>query len=91
MEEVITRRLENYVSERMRPVNERGKFSYTPQLILVDGGKGQLQSALKGLRKLQLEKDIPVAAIAKKHEEIFLPGKRKPIQIPRGSEALYLL
>ncbi|MEC8974771.1 MAG: excinuclease ABC subunit UvrC, partial [Actinomycetota bacterium] len=91
MEEVITRRLENYVSERMKPVNERGKFSYTPQLILVDGGKGQLQSALKGLRKLQLEKDIPIAAIAKKHEEIFLPGKRKPIQIPRGSEALYLL
>ncbi len=91
MEEVITRRLENYVNERMKPVNERGKFSYTPQLILVDGGKGQLQSALKGLRKLQLEKEIPVAAIAKKHEEIFLPGKRNPIQIPRGSEALYLL
>ena len=91
MEEVITRRLENYLNERKKPVNERGSFSYAPQLILVDGGKGQLRSALKALRKLDVGKEIPVAAIAKKHEEVFVQGKRNPIEIPRGSEALYLL
>ena len=91
MHEVITRRLENYVEEGKKPLSERGNFSYAPQLILVDGGKGQLQSALKAIRKLGLGKEIPVAAIAKKQEEIFIPGNRNPIQIPRGSEALYLL
>ena len=47
MEEVISRRLENYLSEREKPINERNAFSYAPQLILVDGGKGQLGAATK--------------------------------------------
>ena len=52
MEEVISRRLENYLSEREKPINERNAFSYAPQLILVDGGKGQLGAAIKALNKV---------------------------------------
>ena len=91
MEEVISRRLENYLSEREKPINERNAFSYAPQLILVDGGKGQLGAAIKALNKVTKDLSIPVAAIAKKNEEVFIPGRQTPIEIPRGSEALYLL
>ena len=91
MEEVISRRLENYLSEREKPVNERNAFSFVPQLILVDGGKGQLGAATKALQKLAKDLSIPIAAIAKKNEEVFIPGLQTPIEIPRGSEALYLL
>ena len=91
MEEVITRRLSNYLSERDKPINERNAFSYVPQLILVDGGKGQLGSALKAFQKLEIDTEIPIAAIAKKHEEVFIPHRQTPVKIPRGSEALYLL
>ena len=91
MEEVISRRLENYLSELEKPVNERNAFSFVPQLILVDGGKGQLGAAIKALQKFGKDLSVPVAAIAKKNEEVFIPGRQTPIEIPRGSEALYLL
>ena len=91
MEEVISRRLSSYVAELEKPINERNAFSYTPQLILVDGGKGQLSAALKAFKKLNIDQSIPVAAIAKKNEEIFIPDRHGPIEIPRGSEALYLV
>jgi excinuclease ABC subunit C len=92
MEEVLTRRLVAYMAERDRPVSERpGKFSYPPQLLLVDGGKGQLGVAVRVVEELGLEDVIPVAALAKRFEEVFVPGRSEPIRIPRGSEALYLL
>jgi len=91
MEEVIERRLQKYLEEKSKPVSERGSFAYAPQLILVDGGKGQLTSAMKVLKKLNLTEEIPLAALAKKHEEIFIPNESSPIRIPRGSEALYLM
>lgn len=67
------------------------KFSYPPQLLLVDGGKGQLSVAVRVLESLGLSDEIPVAALAKQFEEIFVPGRSEPIRIPRTSEALYLL
>jgi excinuclease ABC subunit C len=92
MEEVLTRRLTAYIEERARPVSDRaGKFAYPPQLLLVDGGKGQLGVAVRVLEELGLEDEIPVASLAKRFEEVFVPGRSDPVRIPRGSDALYLL
>ena len=92
MEEVLTRRLSAYIDERALPVSERaGKFAYPPQLLVVDGGKGQLAVAVRVLEDLGLDEEIPVAALAKRFEEVYLPYQSEPVRIPRGSEALYLL
>ena len=92
MEEVLTRRLSAYLSERAKPVGERpGKFAYPPQLLLVDGGKGQLGVAVRVLEELGLAEEIPVASLAKRFEEVYVPGEADPIRLPRQSEALYLL
>ncbi|HEX5946661.1 MAG TPA: excinuclease ABC subunit UvrC [Acidimicrobiales bacterium] len=92
MEEVLTRRLTAYLDERALPVGERsGKFSYPPQLLLVDGGKGQLNVAVRVLEDLGLEEEIPVASLAKRFEEVYVPGKADPVRVPRGSEGLYML
>jgi excinuclease ABC subunit C len=94
MEEVLTRRLTALLAERDRPLGEGRrpqKFAYPPQLLLVDGGKGQLNVAQRVVEELGLEDEIPVAALAKQFEEVFVPGVADPIRIPRQSEALYLL
>ncbi|MCC5952723.1 MAG: excinuclease ABC subunit UvrC [Acidimicrobiia bacterium] len=91
MAEVLSRRLSNYVKERALPVEERGRFAYPPQLLVVDGGKGQLAVAVRVLDELGLSDEIPVASLAKRFEEVFLPGRTEPVRVPRGSDALYLL
>jgi excinuclease ABC subunit C len=92
MEEVLTRRLTAYLQERRRPPSDRpGKFAYPPQLLLVDGGRGQLSVAVRVVEELGLAEEIPVAALAKRFEEVYLPGSPEPVRIPRQSEALYLL
>ena len=95
MEEVLTRRLTAYLLERDQPVNERGdrpgKFAYPPQLLLVDGGKGQLAVAERVVRSLGLEDEIPIASLAKRFEEVYLPGSSLPVNVPRGGEALFML
>src|SRR3954468_15967044 len=92
MEEVLTRRLTAYLIDRDKPTTERtGRFSYPPQLLLVDGGKGQLSVAMRVVEDLDLAEEIPVASLAKRFEEVFVPGQPDPIRIPRQSEALYLL
>jgi len=92
MEEVLTRRLSALLAERDRPLDDRHRrFSYPPQLLLVDGGKGQLAVAVRVVEELGLEDEVPVAALAKQFEEVFLPGQADPVRIPRQSEALYLL
>jgi excinuclease ABC subunit C len=92
MEEVLTRRLRAYLEEREKPVTERGgKFSYPPQLLLVDGGKGQLSVAVRVLEELGLDEEIPVASLAKQFEEVYRPGSPEPMRVPRQSDALYLL
>jgi excinuclease ABC subunit C len=91
MEEVLTRRLTNYLEERAKPVAERGKFAYPPQLLLIDGGKGQLSTVVRVLEDLGLDDEIPVASLAKRFEEVYMPGQADPVRLPRQSEALYLL
>ncbi|MGB3412064.1 MAG: excinuclease ABC subunit UvrC [Microthrixaceae bacterium] len=91
MEEVLTRRFTAYVADRNKPIEERGKFSYPPQLLLVDGGKGQLGVAVKVLEELGLSDEIPVASLAKQFEEVYLPNRSDPVAVPRGSEGLFML
>jgi excinuclease ABC subunit C len=95
MREVLTRRLSAYIEERDQPIAERGekpgKFAYPPQLLLVDGGKGQLGVAIEVVTELGLADEIPVASLAKKFEEVYVPGQQEPIRIPRGSEGLFML
>ncbi|MFT7502857.1 MAG: excinuclease ABC subunit C [Gammaproteobacteria bacterium] len=68
-----------------------GKFAYPPQLLLVDGGKGQVSATYKVVKELGLADEIPVAGLAKRFEEIYVPGRSTPIEVRRGSEALFML
>lgn len=88
MEETLRRRFTAYVRDRRRGEKE-GRFSYPPALVLIDGGMGQLGRAVKVLEELELR--IPVAGLAKRMEEVYLPAQPDPIRLPRDSEALYLL
>ncbi len=89
LEEMLDRRFAAYVSDQARSIEERGKFAYAPSLVVIDGGLGQLGRALKVLAKYDL--DIPVIGLAKRLEEIYVPGSSAPVVIPRGEESLYLL
>lgn len=89
MEEALERRFKAYLADRKRPVEERGKFAYPPSLLLIDGGAGQLGRAVAVLDRLEL--DIPVIGLAKRMEEVYMPGQAEPVRIPRDSEALYVL
>ena len=60
-----------------------------PDLVIIDGGKGQLSAAMEVMQELQLE--IPTVALAKENEEIFIPGSPEPIILPRTSQSLYLV
>ena len=89
MEEVIRRRFTAYLEDLEKPPSERGKFSYPPSLVLIDGGAGQLGRAADALHRLEL--DIPVIGLAKRMEQVFVPGQPDPIVIPRDRPALHLL
>jgi excinuclease ABC subunit C len=65
-------------------------FVRLPDLIIVDGGKGQLSSACRELQRLGLH-DLPIIGLAKEHEEIYRPGRALPLQLPPDSGALHLL
>ena len=79
MKEVLTRRLNHLGEEKWEK----------PDLIIIDGGKGQLSSVMKIIEELGV-KDIDVVSLAKKNEEIFLPNNSKPVLLPRNSSALFL-
>ncbi len=89
MAEVLRRRLQR-IDEEV-PAGGRRRFAYRPQLLLIDGGKGQLSAVTTVLDELGLTGSLEVASLAKQFEEVYRPGQRAPIIIPRGSEALYLL
>jgi excinuclease ABC subunit C len=81
MEEVIYRRYHRLIKEEKK----------LPQLIVVDGGKGQLSSALKSLEKLELRGKITIIGIAKKLEEIYFPNDSVPLYIDKKSESLKII
>jgi excinuclease ABC subunit C len=97
MHQVITRRLKRLQDDRTvdaAEVAEYGgklsKFSYPPQLIVVDGGAPQVNAAARALSELGIN-DIALCGLAKRLEEVWLPGSSDPIILPRTSEGLYLL
>jgi excinuclease ABC subunit C len=95
MREVLHRRLSAYLRERDELIGGEDdrprKFAYPPQLLLVDGGKGQLGVAIEVVAELGLEAEIPVASLAKRFEEVFVPGRAEPVVFGRGSEGLFML
>ena len=100
MHEVITRRFRRYLDESIEAGDESSlidpetgrqrRFAYAPGLVLVDGGPPQVAAADRALRELGIA-DIPVAGLAKRLEEVWLPGQEDPVILPRSSEGLYLL
>ncbi len=66
------------------------RFATTPDLVIVDGGKPQLSSAIAAMREVGAD-SIPVAALAKREEELWLPGFDEPVVLPAGSASLYLV
>jgi len=81
MEEIIYRRYKRLLDEKLE----------LPQLIIVDGGKGQLSSALKSLDKLELRRNISIIGIAKKLEEIYYPDDSLPMYLDKKSETLKII
>ena len=81
MEEVIFRRYKRLIKENKS----------LPQLVIVDGGKGQLSSALKSLKKLDLDKKIPIIGIAKRLEEIYYPGDKYPLYLDKKTPTLKVI
>lgn len=106
MAEVVLRRYSRILRENTSEENEHSQESLIdqqrrlaksgkakiilPDLVIVDGGKGQLSSAFKQLRALGLQ-ELPIIGLAKQHEEIFFPGQSKPLLIPHDRGALKLL
>ena len=76
--------------EAMKRIGKKSPSVKLPDLVVVDGGKGQLSSALKELRRLGIE-ELPIIGLAKKNEEVFIPGNSSPLQIPHETGALKLL
>jgi len=97
MHQVITRRLKRFLADRnvdQSEVRDSGgrlsKFSYPPQLIVVDGGAPQVAAAARALRELGIT-DIALCGLAKRLEEVWLPHNHDPLILPRTSEGMYLL
>ena len=95
MEEVLTRRFNRWKAAQEN-ADSPGKnpdqaFGFLPDMLLVDGGKGQLGRAVAVLERFGLLGQVPVAGIAKQNEEIFLHGQSRPIVLPRQSQGLFLV
>ncbi len=96
MREVLTRRFKrlNVAREKAAngsdPTKPSDSFGITPDLVLIDGGKGQLSSALATMLHLGVA-DIPLASIAKKEEELYTPDSSDPIRLPRNAPSLFVL
>ncbi|MFD9862106.1 excinuclease ABC subunit UvrC [Streptomyces alboflavus] len=105
MHEVLTRRFRRYLAEKEKTgewspeeaqeslTEEDGrpkKFAYPPQLVVVDGGQPQVAAAQRALDDLGID-DIAVCGLAKRLEEVWVPGEDDPVILPRTSEGLYLL
>ena len=103
--EVITRRFRRYLEEREttgeldvlgdpagrgEPEFQQRKFAYPPNLVVIDGGPAQVAAAVSALEELGID-DIAVCGLAKRLEEVWLPGEDAPVILPRSSEGLYLL
>lgn len=95
MEEVLTRRFNRWKAAK-ELVEVPGKkldasFSRLPDLLIVDGGKGQLRRGVAVLERFGLAAQVPIVGLAKQEEEIFIPGRSRSVLLPRHSQGLYLV
>ena len=97
MHHVITRRFKRYLEERDLDLEEieiaggaKPRFAYPPQLVIVDGGRGQVNAAARAMAELGIT-DIALVGLAKRLEEIWFPDREYPVILARNSEALYLV
>lgn len=99
MKEVLMRRFRRHQAAQMGELHDPSQigkeketaWTLLPDLLIVDGGKGQLAMAVDVLREFGLEDEVPLAGLAKREEELFVPGKEMSILLPRRSEGLYLV
>lgn len=100
MKEVLSRRFQRYkdsLAGELHDPSQIGKqkketaWALLPDLLIVDGGKGQLSMAVDVLKEFGLENEVPLAGLAKQEEELFVPGQSRSILLSRRSEALYLV
>jgi excinuclease ABC subunit C len=101
MREVLTRRFQRYRDTLAGELHDPNKvkarsnrptaWAILPDLLLIDGGKGQLAVGQEVLRAFDLEGEIPIASLAKQEEELFVPDRPISVMLPRRSEALYLV
>ena len=96
MREVLRRRFRRAVEDAMADPGSKARKSDAawkrlPDLLIVDGGKGQLGVAVEVLSEFGLTEVVPVAGLAKQNEELFLPGRPDGLQLPRGAQGLFLV
>lgn len=94
MEEVLRRRFKRWqAAQEKQAVGAKpdASFAVLPDLLIVDGGKGQLGRAVNVLAEFELSERVPVVGLAKQQEELFQPGKSSSVSLPRHSQGLYLL
>lgn len=99
MREVLTRRFQRYKDSEAGELHDPSRigkkkdmaWTILPDLLIVDGGKGQLTMAIEVLQAFDLLDEVPLAALAKQEEELFIPGRLGSIWLPRRSEALFLV
>jgi excinuclease ABC subunit C len=85
IEEVITRRF-----DRLAGGGDDPSFAQRPGLVVIDGGKGQLGAALRGMAAAGID-DVPIVSLAKRHEDVYVPGRSDPVILPEGSAGLRVL
>ncbi len=93
MEEVLARRMSRYLEQADLSPHESERdesFASLPSLVVIDGGKGQLSAGIRALRPFT-ERGVKVVSLAKRLEEVFVPGRSEPLQLPHDSEGLKLL
>jgi excinuclease ABC subunit C len=95
MREMLRRRFRRVkdpeLQEAEEPGGKKSSWDLLPNLLVVDGGKGQLKVALEVLDEYNLRDVVPAAGLAKEEEEIFLPDRAKPVRLPNTSEGMYLM
>ncbi|MEW5961581.1 MAG: excinuclease ABC subunit UvrC, partial [Chloroflexota bacterium] len=94
MQEMLRRRFKRMSDEGYRDptqTDQENSWALIPNLVIIDGGKGQLNAALEVLDECELRDAIPIVGLAKREEEIFLPGQSEPVVLPKNSPALFLV
>jgi excinuclease ABC subunit C len=93
MEEVLARRMNRYLEQAdLSPHDGKrdASFASLPSLVMIDGGKGQLAAGMRALAPFA-ERGVTIVSLAKREEEVFIPGRSEPIELTRGSEGNQLL